>query len=140
MRFMIIRKADAETEGAAIATEPLAAAMMAYHEEMGRALKILGGDGLKPSSKGARVKFSRGQPLMTDGPFAETKELIAGYTLVEANSLEEVLEWARRWPPLDGGGDVELEIRELYEIEDFGEAFTPDQREREARLRQQLDT
>ncbi|MBL8769890.1 MAG: YciI family protein [Phenylobacterium sp.] len=126
MRFIIIRKADANSEGADEATPELAEAMMAYHEAMGRSLKILGGDGLKPSREGARVKFRNGKPLVIDGPFAETKEIVAGFTLVEAGSLAEVLEWAKRWPALDGDGEVELEVRPLYEIEDFGDAFTPE--------------
>lgn len=126
MRFMIIRKGDAETEAGGEATRELAEAMMAYHEEMGRHLKILGGDGLKPTSMGAKVRFRKGKPLVTDGPFTETKEIIAGYTLVEADSLAQVLEWAQRWPAIDGNGEVELEIRPLYEIEDFGDAFSPE--------------
>jgi len=124
MRFMIIRKGDAETEAGAMPTRELAEEMMAYHEEMGRHLKILGGDGLKPTAVGAKVKFRKGKPLVTDGPFTETKEIIAGYTVVEADSLAQVLEWARRWPQIDGHGEVELEIRQLYEIEDFGDAFS----------------
>lgn len=126
MRFMIIRRADAETEAGTLPTAELAEAMMPQHEAMGRELKILGGDGLKPTSAGARVKFRKGKPVVSDGPFAETKEIIAGYTLVEADSLEQVLAWAKRWPPLDGHGEVELEIRPLWEIEDFGDAFSAD--------------
>ncbi|MDZ4372662.1 MAG: YciI family protein [Phenylobacterium sp.] len=126
MRFMIIRKADADTEAGVMPSRELAEAMMTHHEAMGRHLKILGGDGLKPTAVGARVKFHKGKPLVIDGPFTETKEIIAGYTLVEAASLAEVLEWAKTWPCLDSEGEVELEIRPLYEIEDFGEAFSPD--------------
>jgi hypothetical protein len=99
---------------------------MAYHEEMGRHLKILGGDGLKPTSAGAKVRFRKNKPLVIDGPFTETKEIIAGYTLVEAGSLAAVLEWAKLWPCVDGNGDVELEIRQLYELDDFGDAFAGD--------------
>ncbi|WP_296597014.1 YciI family protein [Phenylobacterium sp.] len=124
MRFMIIRKADADTEAGVEPTAELVTAMMDYHEEMGRHLKILGGDGLHPSAKGARVKFSNGKPLVIDGPFAETKELIAGYTLVEAGSLAEVLEWARRWPAVCGEANVTLEIRQVYEHCELGDAFT----------------
>ncbi len=95
--------------------------MIAYHEEMGRALKVLGGDGLHPSSKGARVKFKGGKlAAVTDGPFAETKELIAGFTLVEANSLEDVLEWAKRWPAIGFEANVELEVRRVYEHDELG--------------------
>jgi len=124
MRFMIIRKADADTEAGVEPTAELVAAMMDYHEQMGRHLKILGGDGLHPSAKGARVKFSNGKPLVIDGPFAETKELIAGYTLVEAGSLAEVLDWARRWPAVCGEANVTLEIRQVYAHDELGEAFT----------------
>jgi hypothetical protein len=123
MRFLIIRKGDADTEAGAMPSRELAQAMMDYHEEMGRHLKILDGNGLQPTSKGAKVKFTKGMPQVLDGPFAETKEVVAGYTLVEADSLEQVLEWAKKWPPLDGGGDVELEIRRVYEVEDFGDVF-----------------
>ena len=98
MRFMIIRKADAETEAGTLPSRELAEKMMAYHEEMGRDLKILGGDGLKPTSAGAKVRFRRNKPLVIDGPFTETKEIIAGYTLVEADSLAHVLAWAKLWP------------------------------------------
>ena len=126
MRFMIIRKGDAETEAGKMPSRELAEEMMAYHEEMGRHLKILGGDGLKPTSAGAKVRFRQKKPMVIDGPFTETKEIIAGYTLVEADSLAEVLEWAGRWPCLDGDGNVELEIRPLYEIDDFGDAFAGD--------------
>jgi hypothetical protein len=123
MRFMIIRKADAETEAGVMPTRELAADMMAYHEEMGRHLKVLGGDGLRPSSAGAKVRFNKGKRLVIDGPFTETKELIAGYTLVEADSLAEVLEWAQKWPCSDGQGNVELEVRRLWDAADFGDAF-----------------
>jgi hypothetical protein len=126
MRFMIIRKGDAETEAGTMPSRELAEKMMAYHEEMGRHLKILGGDGLKPTSAGAKVRFRKNKPLVIDGPFTETKEIIAGYTLVEAGSLAEVLEWAKLWPCVDGDGNVELEIRQLYELDDFGDAFAGD--------------
>ncbi len=124
MRFMIIRKADASTEAGVEPTEELARAMIDYHEEMARHLKVLGGDGLHPTSRGARVKFTNGKPLVVDGPFAETKELIAGYSLVEADSLEQVLEWAQRWPAICGEANVELEVRRVYEHAELGEGFT----------------
>lgn len=126
MRFMIIRKGDAETEAGVQPTRELAEAMMAYHEAMGRELKILGGDGLKPTSAGAKVRFRNKKPMVIDGPFTETKEIIAGYTLVEADSLADVLRWVERWPQIDGHGEVEIEVRQLYEIEDFGDAFSPE--------------
>jgi hypothetical protein len=130
MRFMIIRKADDFTEAGGEPTPEIVTAMMNYHEEMGRHLKILGGDGLHPSRSGARVKFNNGKPLVIDGPFAETKELIAGYTLVEANSLAEVLEWAQRWPAVCSETNVTLEIRQVYEHEELGKAFTEEASER----------
>jgi hypothetical protein len=86
---------------------------------------MLGGDGLKPSSRGHRIKFSKGKPKVTDGPFAEAKELVAGYTIIQVGSREEALQWVARWPVEDGDGEVELELRELYEADDFGEEFTP---------------
>ena len=120
MRFMIIRKADAETEAWGKATEELIDAMQRYNEEMVKAGVLLGGDGLKPTSVGARLSFSNGKPTVTDGPFTETKELIAGYSIIQVASKEEAIEWAKRWPRLDGQGNVQLEIRQLYELEDFG--------------------
>lgn len=135
MRFMIIRKADAQTEAGALPTEALVTAMMRYNEEMIRAGVMVGGDGLKPSARGARVTFRGGRPTVVDGPFAEAKELVAGYTLINVASRDEALEWVRRWPAEDAGGEVELELRELYEADDFGEAFTDAIRNQEALLR-----
>lgn len=122
MRFMIIRKADTQTEAepTPLPSEALLAAMGKYNEQLVRAGAMLDGAGLRPSRQGARVKFSGGKPTVIDGPFAEAKELIAGYTLIQAKSREEAIEWVKRWPPLDGDGEVELEIRQLYELEDFG--------------------
>ncbi len=124
MRFMIIRKADPSTEAGAKPNQALVDAMMKYNEEMILAGVMLGGDGLKPSDRGARVKFRHGTPTVMDGPFAEAKELIAGYTLIQAASREEALEWVKRWPVEDADGNVELELRELYEADDFGDEFT----------------
>ena len=127
MRFMIIRKADADTEARKMPSHELAAAMMAYNEEMANAGVMLGGDGLRPTADGFRIKFADGKPTVIDGPFAEAKELVAGYTLIQVNSREEALEWARRWPVEDADGQAYLEVRRLYELEDFGEdVFTPD--------------
>ena len=127
MRFMIIRKADADTEAHKPPTHELAAAMMAYNEEMANAGVMLGGDGLRPTADGFRIQFTDGKPTVIDGPFAEAKELVAGYTLIQVNSREEALEWARRWPVEDADGQAYLEVRRLYELEDFGEdVFTPD--------------
>jgi hypothetical protein len=96
---------------------------------------MLAGDGLQPSSKGARVKFRNGTATVTDGPFTEAKELIAGYSIFNVSSKEEAVEWLKKWPPLDGHGNVELELRQLYEAEDFGE-FAPEIRKYEAKLRE----
>jgi hypothetical protein len=119
MRFMIIRKADALTEAGALPTKRLIEAMGRYMDEMEKAGIALGGDGLHPSAKSARVKFAAGKSTVTDGPFAETKELIAGYGLIEVRSMAEAIEWARRWPAIDGDADVELEIRPVFEASDF---------------------
>lgn len=125
MRFMIIRKADRETEAWARPSRALVDAMMAYNERMIRAGIMLGGDGLKPSARGARIKFSKGKPKITDGPFAEAKELVAGFTIIQVGSREEALDWVKQWPVEDGDGEVELELRELYEADDFGDDATP---------------
>jgi len=129
MRFMLLRKADPATEAGTMPSRELAKAMMDYHEEMGRHLKILGGDGLHPSIRGKRVKFADGKPVVIDGPFAETKELVAGYTLVEAASWDEMMAWALRWPAVLEEANVTLEIRQVYELEDFGDVFTGEVKE-----------
>jgi hypothetical protein len=136
MRFMIIRKADPHTEAWGKPSQALVDAMMAYNEEMIRAGIMLAGDGLKPSSRGSRIKFSRGKPRITDGPFAESKELVAGFTIIRVGSREEALEWVKRWPVEDGEGEVELELRELYEAEDFGDEFTPQIQRQDELLRE----
>jgi len=135
MRFMIIRKADDETEAGARASEELIAAMARYVEEMVKAGVMIMGDGLKPSSQGARVKFDGGRPTVIDGPFTETKELVAGVSIIDVASKEEAIEWVRRWPTLDGHGNVEIEIRPLYELEELGEGPGIDHH---ARLREQM--
>jgi len=137
MRFMIIRKADAATEAAALPTEQLVRDMLNYNETLVKAGVMLAGEGLRPSSQGARVRFSGGKTTVIDGPFAETKELIAGFTMIEVRSRAEAIEWVRRWPPLDGDGEVELELRQVMTPDDFGDALTPELREHEARLRAQ---
>ena len=138
MRFMIIRKADKETEAGVLPSTELLAAMTQYNEEMVKAGVMLQGEGLHASSKGARVKFSSGKPTVIDGPFAETKELIAGFTMIQVRSKEEAIEWVKRWPSIDGHGEVELEIRQVFEAEDFGPEFTPELRELEERQRARL--
>lgn len=138
MRFMIIRKADPETEAGVMPSEELIAAMMRYNEELAKAGVMLAGEGLLPSSTGSRIRFSGGKPTVIDGPFSETKELIAGFTMIEVKSREEALEWVKRWPALDGNGEVELELRQVAEADDFDENLTPELREQEERLRSQL--
>ena len=135
MRFMILRKADKQTEAGVMPSRQLLEAMGAYMGEMTKAGVILAGDGLKPTAKGARVKFRRGKPTVIDGPFTESKEVIAGYCLIQVASLQEAIDWVKRWPAVDGDGEVEIEIRPLYEAEDFGAEFTPELREAEERMR-----
>jgi hypothetical protein len=138
MRFMIIRKADEQTEAGVMPGEGLLTAMGSYMEDLVKAGVLLAGEGLHPSSKGARIRFSGGKPVVTDGPFAEAKELIAGFTLIQVSSREEALEWVRRWPAEDGDGAVELELRQVFEADDFGPEFTPELREAEERLRAEV--
>jgi hypothetical protein len=134
MRFMLIRKADKDTEAGALPSREMLAAMMSYNQEMARAGVFLQGEGLQPSANAARVKIAAGKPLVTDGPFAETKELIAGFTMIQVRSREEAIEWVKRWPALDAG--AEIEIRQVFEADDFGPALTPEMRAEEARLRE----
>ena len=123
MRFMIIVKATKDSEAGARPTEELFAAMADYHEQLVKAGVLLDASGLQPTSKGWRVKYSAGKRSVVDGPFAETKELIAGYTIIQVKSREEALEWTRRFPnPSIDGKDGEIEVRQLFELEDFGES------------------
>jgi hypothetical protein len=138
MRFMIIRKADKDTEAGTMPSEELLGAMGQYMEEMGKAGILLGGEGLQPSAKGVRVRFSGGKPKVIDGPFAEAKELIAGYCLINVKSRDEAIGWLRHWPALDGRGEVELELRQIFEAEDFGAEFTPEMRAAEEKLRAEI--
>jgi len=135
MRFMIIRRADQQTEAGAMPSEKMLTLMGNYMKEISDAGILLAGEGLKPSSEGARVKFTNGKPRVIDGPFSETKELIAGYMLIRADSKEDAIAWAKRWPALDLEQNVELEIRQLFEEDDFGEEFTPELRKQEADMR-----
>jgi hypothetical protein len=134
---MIIRKADENTETGDLPDERLLAAMGRYNEELVKAGIMLAGEGLQPSAKGARVKVSGGRPRVTDGPFSETKELIAGFTMIEVRSMEEAIEWVKRWPAEDGNGEVEIEIRKVLEASDFGAEITPELRE-EDRMREHI--
>jgi hypothetical protein len=131
---MIIRRADEETEAGALPSEELFAAMTKYNEELVKAGVMLDGAGLQPSSKGMKVRFSGGTRSVVDGPFTEAKELIAGYTLVEAGSLAEVVELVKRWPVEDGHGNATIEIRRVADIDEFDTA-TPEIVERERRMR-----
>ena len=134
MKFMILLKADRNTEAGKMPDEQLLAAMGKYNEELVKAGVMLAGEGLHPSSRGARVKFSGGTRTVVDGPFSETKELIAGFWMFRCASKQEAIEWVKRCPnPLEG--EAEIEIRQVFEADDFGEAFTPELREQEERLR-----
>ncbi|HEX9463813.1 MAG TPA: YciI family protein [Alphaproteobacteria bacterium] len=133
MRFMILRKADKKTEAGVMPNEQLLAAMGRYAEEMAKAGVMLGGEGLQPTSKGTRVRFAGGKPTVIDGPFTESKELLAGYFMIQVKSKQEAIDWVKLWPLLDG--DVELEIRQVFEPEDFGPSETID---REIELRKEL--
>jgi hypothetical protein len=138
MRFMVMVKATAESEAGVMPSEELLAAMGRFNEELVKAGVMLAGEGLQPSAKGARVRFNGKQRTVVDGPFAETKELVAGFWLWQLRSLDEAIEWARRCPNPFEHGESELEIRQVFEAEDFGEEFTPELREQEERLRAEL--
>jgi hypothetical protein len=136
MRFMVIVKADKDTEAGVMPSQELLAAMGKYNEELVNAGVLLAGEGLHPSSKGARVRFSGSNRTVVDGPFAESKELVAGFWIFQVKSLEEAIEWVKRSPnPLEG--ESEIEIRQIFEAEDFGAEFTPELREQEERIRAQ---
>ena len=139
MRVMVIVKATNSSEAGMMPSEALLAAMGSFNEELVKAGVMLDGDGLQPSSKGKRIKFSGGKRTVVDGPFAETKELIAGYWVWQVRSMDEAVEWARRCPDPMPGDEAELEIRPFFEAEDFGQAFTPELRAREERLREELE-
>ena len=136
MRFMIIVKASKDSEAGVKPDEQLLKDMMKYNEELVKAGVMQAGEGLHPSSKGARVKFSGKNRAVIDGPFAETKELIAGFWLWQVKSMDDAIEWLKR-APFDGG--TEIEVRPVFEAEDFGEEFTPELREQEERLRAQIE-
>ena len=138
MRFMIIRRADQATETGVMPSEQTLTLMGNYMQDMVNAGVLLGGEGLKPTSAGALVKFTNGKPKVIDGPFTEAKELIAGYALIQVNSREEALEWVKRWPAVDIDANVELELREIFEADDFGPELTPELREQEERMRAQI--
>lgn len=127
MRFMIIGKATKESEAGILPKPEAFAAMQEYNEELVKAGILLAAEGLSPTSKGARVKFSGDKVTVVDGPFAESKELIAGFTIIQAKSLDEAIEWVKRAPNLSPDGESEIEIRKLMDVEDFGDEFTPNE-------------
>lgn len=136
---MVIIKATKNSEAGVMPGEELLTAMGKFNEELVAAGLMLAGDGLHPSQKGKRVKFSGGKRTIIDGPFAETKELIAGYWIWKVKSMEEALEWMKRCPDPMPGEESEVELRPLFEMEDFGEELTPELREQEDRLRTELE-
>ena len=139
MRFMVMVKATPESEAGVMPSQEDLAAMGKYNEELVKAGVMLAGEGLQPSSKGARVRFSGDKRSVIDGPFAETKELIAGFWILQCKSREEAIEWVKRCPnPMPG--ESEIEIRQIFEAEDFGAEFTPELQEQEERLRAQMNT
>ena len=137
MRFMVIVKASPESEAGKMPSEKMLAEMGKFNEELVKAGVLLAGEGLHPSSKGARIRYSGSSRTVIDGPFAETKELIAGFWLIDVKSKEEAIEWMKRCPnPMES--DSEIEIRQVFEADDFGAEFTPELREQEERLRAQV--
>ena len=134
MRFMVIVKGDRNTEGGVMPSTEMLTAMGKFNEEMVRAGVMLAGEGLHPTSKGARIKYSGKEPQVSNGPFAVTSDLVAGFWLIQVKSREEAVQWMKR-APFDGG--AEIEIRQVFDADDFGEALTPELREQEVRLRAQ---
>ena len=132
MRYMVLVKATAQSEAGVLPDSKLLESMGKFNEELANAGVLLAGEGLQPTSKGARLKFTGERPAVTDGPFTETKELIAGFWIIAAKSLDEAIEWMARSPFENG---QEIEIRQIFEAEDFGASLTPEMREQEERLR-----
>ena len=139
MRVMVLVKADKDSEAGVMPSEQLLTDMGKFNEELVKAGVMLAGEGLHPSSKGARVKFSGGKPAVTDGPFSETKELIAGFWMWEVKSKEEAIEWVKKCPNPMPNVESEIEIRQIFEAEDFGAEFTPELREQEAKVRAEAE-
>ena len=139
MRVMVIIKADKDTEAGLMPSEQLLTEMGEFNEKLVKAGVMLAGEGLHPSSEGKRVKFSGGRSTVIDGPFTEAKELIAGFWLWQVRSLDEAVEWVKRIPNPDNATEGEIEIRQVFEAEDFGAEFTPELQEQEARLRSQIE-
>ena len=138
MRFMVMVRATRNSEAGVMPSEELLRAMGQFNQQLVDAGIMLSGEGLQPSAKGARVRLADGKRTVVDGPFAETKELIAGFWIWQCASLDEAIEWAKRCPDPMPGEESTLEIRRIFEADDFGEAFTPELREQEARLREQV--
>lgn len=136
MRVMVIVKANADSEAGVMPSEEILTAMGKYNEELVEAGVMLAGEGLTPTSQGVRVRFSGKEPLVIDGPFAETKELIAGYWLWKVDSMDDAIAWIKRSP----FQDTEIEMRPVFELDDFGEEMTPELREQEERLRERIDS
>ena len=137
MRFMVIIKADERSEAGTMPSERLLAEMLKYNEELVKAGVMLAGEGLHPSSKGARVRFNGSKRSVVDGPFSEAKELVAGFWVIQTKSKAEAIEWVKRIPNPDNE-DFDVEVRQVFETEDFGPELTPDLREQEARLRAEV--
>jgi len=137
MRFMVIVKTDKDSEAGVLPDEKLLAEMGRFNEELVKAGVLLAAEGLQPSSKGARVRFSGSKRTVVDGPFAETEELVAGFWLFQVRSLDEAIEWVKRAPNPFPGKESEIEIRQVFEAADFGDALTPELREQEERMREQ---
>ncbi len=138
MRFMVMVKATKDSEAGVLPDEKLLAEMGKFNEELAKAGVLLAGEGLQPSSKGARVRFSGAKRTVIDGPFAETKELVAGFWLWQVKSKQEAIEWLKRCPNPFPGTESEIEIRQVFEAEDFGAEFTPELRKQEERVRAQV--
>jgi hypothetical protein len=136
MRFMVLVKADENSEAGVMPSAEILTEMGKFNEKLVKAGMMLAGEGLHPSSKGVRIRFSGKERTVTDGPFAETKELIAGFWLLQAKSRDEVIEWMKR-APFDGG--TEIEVRQVFEADDFGDEFSPEARAAEERLRAKID-
>ena len=139
MRVMVMVKANEDTEAGTPPDTEMLNEMGKYNEELVKAGIMLDGDGLRPSSQGKRILFSGGKKTVVDGPFAETKELIAGYWILQASSKDEVLEWVKKIPA-GTGQPSEVEVRQVYDVEDFGDAFTPELAEQDARIREQAES
>ena len=140
MRVMVLIKANKESEAGIMPSEQLLTDMMKYNEELVKAGVMLAGEGLHPSSKGKRVKFSGSKRIVTDGPFAETKELVAGFWLWRVASMDEAIEWIKKCPNPMPDTEAEIELRPVFETEDFGDELTPELREKEEKLRAQVET